>query len=68
MRIMLTQKDYINNITEVKLDKREKMVHLSEDEKIVLCAKLGQLLSISKQSCPDIVFDVTDLAGRIKAS
>ena len=35
MCIMLTQKDYINNIIEVKLDKREKMVHLSEDEKTV---------------------------------
>ena len=68
IRIMLTQKDYINNITEVKLDKREKMVHLSEDEKTVLCAKLGQLLWISKQSCPDIVFDATDLAGRINIS
>ena len=34
---MLTQKDYINNITEVKLDKMEKMVHLSEDEKTVKC-------------------------------
>ena len=28
---MLTQKDYINIITEVKLDKREKLVHWSED-------------------------------------
>ena len=26
---MLTKKDYINNITEVKLDKREKMAYLS---------------------------------------
>ena len=68
MYIMLTQKDYINNITEVKLDKREKMAHLSEDEKTVLNAKFGQLLWISKQLRPDIVFDVTDLAGRINTS
>ena len=47
---MLTYKDSINNITEVKLDKREKMAHLSEDKKTVLRAKLSQLLWISKQS------------------
>ena len=64
MRILLTQKDYINNITKVKLDKREKMAHLYEDKKTVLSAKLGQLLWISKQSCPDIAFEVTDLAER----
>ena len=34
----------------------------------LLSAKLGQLLWISKQSCPDIAFDVTDLAGRINTS
>ena len=34
---MLTQNDYINNITEVKLDKRVKMAHLSEVEKTVKC-------------------------------
>ena len=45
--IMLTQKDYINNIIEVKLDKKEKMAHLSEDEKTMLSAKLGQHLWIS---------------------
>ena len=44
------------------------MAHLSEDAKTVLSAKLGQLLWISKQSRPDIVFDVTDLAGRINIS
>ena len=52
----------------MKLDKREKIVHLSEDEKTVLSAKLGHLLWISKQLRPDIVFDVTDLTGRINAS
>ena len=65
MCIMLTQKDYINNITEVKLDRRGKMAHSSGDEKTVLSAKLDQLLWISKKSCPDIAFDVTDLAGKI---
>ena len=40
MCIILTQKDYIN-ITEVKLDKREKLTYSSE---AVLNAKLGQLL------------------------
>ena len=50
MCIMLIQKDYINNITEVKLNKREKMACLSEDKKTVLSAKLGQLLRNSKQS------------------
>ena len=68
MCIMLTQKDYINNITEVKLDKREKMAHLFEEEKIVLSVKLCQLLWISKQSWPDIAFGMTDLAGRINTS
>ena len=53
---------------EVKLDKREKMAHLSEDEKTVLSAKLGQLLWISELSCPSITFEVTDLAGRINTS
>ena len=33
MCILLIQKDYINNIKIVKLDKREKMAHLPEDEK-----------------------------------
>ena len=68
MYIMVTQKDYINNITKVKLDKREKMAHLSKDEKTMLSAKLGQLLWISKQSHSDIAFEVTDLAGRINTS
>ena len=68
MCIMLTQKDCINNITEVKLDEREKMAHLSEDEKTVLNAKIGQLLWNSQKSCPDIAFDVMDLAGRINTS
>ena len=44
------------------------MAHLSEDEKTVLSAKFGQLLWISKQSHPDIVFDVTNLTGRINTS
>ena len=65
---MLTQKDYINNITEVKLDKREKMAHLSENEKTVFSAKLCQLLWISKQSCLGVEFDMTDLAGRINTT
>ena len=65
---MLTQKDYINNITEVKLDKMEKMAHLSKNEKTVLSTKLGQLLWISKQLHPNIAFDMIDLAGRINIS
>ena len=44
------------------------MAHLSVDEKKVLSAKLGHLLWISKQSCPDIAFDVTDLPWRINTS
>ena len=37
MCILLTQKDYINNIVykQVNLDKMEKMAYLSEDEKTV---------------------------------
>ena len=33
------------------------MAHIFEDEKTVLSAKLGQLLWISEQSCPDIWCD-----------
>ena len=45
MRIMLKQKDYINNITEVKLDKRYVHVRI---KKTVLRAELSKLLWISK--------------------
>ena len=68
MCIMITQKDYINNITEVKLDKRERMAHLSEDGNIGKSAKVGQLLWISKQLYSNIAFDVRDLVGRINTS
>ena len=49
----------------MKLDKEEETALLSKNEKTVLRAKLCQLLYISKQSCPDIAFDVTDLADKI---
>ena len=45
---ILTQKDYINSKTEMKLDKKEKTAYLSDDEKSALRAKIGQLLWISK--------------------
>ena len=48
MCIILTQKNYINNIKELKLDKKEKTTHLSEYKKTAFTAKLGQLLKMSK--------------------
>ena len=44
----------------------QKDTTLSEAEKTMMRAKVGQLLWIGRQSRPDILFDTCDLASRIK--
>ena len=48
----------------MKLEIKEKTTHLSEHDTMLL-DKLDHVLWISKQSHPDIAFDITDLADRI---
>ena len=66
--IILSQRQYCETIEEIQIEKRDLNSLLSENEKSIMRAKLGQLLWVSKQSRPDIAFDVTDLAGRLHNS
>ena len=65
-KIILSQKDYTAMLKVVSVDKnREKTSPLSANEQSILRSKVGQLLWLSKQSRPDIAFDVTMLASRL---
>ena len=65
-KIILSQKDYTGMLKIVSVDKnREKTSPLSANEQSILRSKVGQLLWLSKQSRPDIAFDVTMLASRL---
>ena len=58
-RIILSQKDYTTMLKTVFIEKdREKTSPLSEQERSILRSKVGQLLWLAKQTCPDIAFDV----------
>ena len=68
-KIILSQKDYTGMLKIVSVDKnREKTSPLSANEQSILRSKVGQLLWLSKQSRPDIAFDVTMLASRLHVS
>ena len=47
---------------------REKTSPLSAQERSILRSKVGQLLWLSKQTCPDIAFDVATVASRLSVS
>jgi hypothetical protein len=68
-QILLHQNHYAESVAPVELSKDrllQKESFLDDDEKHALRSKVGQLLWIAHQSRPDIVFDASSLAGRIK--
>ena len=68
-KIILSQKDYTAMLKPMLIEKdQDKTSPLSAHERSVLRSKVGQLLWLSKQSRPDIAFDVTMLASRLHVS
>lgn len=67
--IVLHQENYISSVTPAELNKDRllfKEACLTEDEKTLLRSKVGQLLWVARHSRPDILFEVSCLAGRVK--
>ncbi|VDI49486.1 Hypothetical predicted protein [Mytilus galloprovincialis] len=67
--IVLSQKDYVRMLKTVIIDKdRVKTSPLSSSEQTLLRSKIGQLLWLARQTCPDIAFDVAAISSKIKTS
>ena len=67
----LHQNQYADNISFIQVDKvrsLQKDTSLTESERKILRSKIGQMLWMARQSRPDICFDVTSLAGRVKTA
>ena len=65
--INLNQRSYVASLSPMEIERnRANDSPLSNGEKTNLRAKIGQLLWLAKQSRPDIAFNVTDIAGRVK--
>lgn len=67
--ILLSQEKYAENITSINVEPKralEKDACLTESETSELRSKVGQLLWLSHQSRPDLLFDTTVLATAIK--
>ena len=68
-RIILSQKNYTAMLKTFAIDRnREKTSPLSAQERSILRSKVGQLLWLSKQTRPDIAYDVTTVASRLSVS
>ena len=68
-KILFDQNFYANNLEYIDLPKeraRQKDSVVTEQERKMMRAKIGQLLWLGRQSRPDIIFDACELAGRVK--
>ena len=69
--IYLNQDKYTDSISFIDISPSrasQKDSDVTEEEKHFLRSKVGQLLWLAHQSRPDLLFDVTNLAGNIKHS
>ena len=63
------QKDYTNALQLIPIEKnRNKSSLLTREEKTVLRSKVGQLLWLTKQTRPDIAFEISSLASKLQES
>ena len=67
--VLLSQKNYVDNMQYIKLDslrRSQKTCNVTETELNTLQSKIGQLLWMGRQSRPDILYDVCNLASSLK--
>ncbi|KAK6187111.1 hypothetical protein SNE40_005204 [Patella caerulea] len=68
-KIYLNQNNYADSISFINIVKsrlQNKNSDLTESERKILQSKIGQILWIGYQSRPDVIFDASDLASKIK--
>ena len=69
--IFLDQQSYVNNLRQIEIDKTrrsQRHANLNESELEIFQSKLGQLLWVARQTCPDILFDVCHLSTQVKTA
>ena len=69
--IRLQQRDYLNNLHPIHLEKSRMLQRHSTLTKCELQAyqsKIGQILWIARQTRPDVMFDVSNLAASVKGA
>ena len=69
--IVLHQHDYLEALKPLSLSAERRKLQdqpVTDEEKEAVRAKIGQLLWVSTQTCPDICFDVSNLATNLKNS
>ena len=69
--ITFVQKSYVDNLTKINIDinqRKKTTPPLTIPKKEILQSKVGQLLWLCNQTCPDISFQISNLASKLKRS
>ena len=69
--IFVHQESFASSLNPIKLSKArslEKYSAATDEERQELRSKVGQLLWIARQTRPDIIFDTTILASKVKSA